>query len=98
MPQVTFNYKPKNEKLLRIILQYDNDRIQQVKIFGDYFLYPEEAIFEIEQGLTGVKLKRDEILDVLKNKFKELGVTAIGISEESICEGILLAYTNGKAV
>ena len=97
MKKVVFDYKPKNGKLLRITLHYDNGRIQQVKIFGDYFLYPEEAIFEIEKALTGVRLEREAILKVLETKFKELNVLPIGITAEAICEGILLAYNKRES-
>jgi len=93
---VSFDYKPKNGKLLRIILHYEGNQIRQVKIFGDYFLYPEEAIFEIEKSLVGVRLKREEILNILNTKFKELDVVPIGIDAEAICEGILLAYNKEK--
>ncbi|MCD6485607.1 MAG: hypothetical protein J7L47_10910 [Candidatus Odinarchaeota archaeon] len=98
MRHVSFDYKPKDGKLLRIVLDYEEDKIRQVKLFGDYFLYPEEAIFEIEKALVGIKLKREEILNTLNAKFKELGVVSIGITPENICEGILLAYNKEKSL
>jgi len=40
--------------------------IHSIKITGDFFLHPEETIEQLEQGLCGIKLEKED----LKNKIQ----------------------------
>jgi lipoate---protein ligase len=48
----------KSEKLIKIFLGYDECTkiINSIKITGDFFLYPEESLDELEANLIGTKL------------------------------------------
>lgn len=46
-------------KLLRIKVEYD-DRINDAKITGDFFIHPEESVTEIENLLKGVSRNEEE--------------------------------------
>lgn len=47
------DYKVRNGKLLRLEFELDKDIIKKIKINGDFFIYPETAITEIENILVG---------------------------------------------
>lgn len=51
--------KIKGGKLVRINVEYA-DRIENVRITGDFFMHPEETLFEIEEALKGVDSKESE--------------------------------------
>jgi lipoate---protein ligase len=42
-------------KLIRVIASCSG-RLDQVKVLGDFFLFPEEVIFKIEEALSGASL------------------------------------------
>lgn len=50
----------KSKKLIKISLEYAEDTkiIHSIRITGDFFLYPEETLDEIESKLIGAKLDR----------------------------------------
>ena len=60
----------KSKKLVKISLEYDEDSkiINSITITGDFFLYPEETLDELEVNLIGTKLGKDEI----KQKNREM--------------------------
>jgi len=55
-------------KIVKIKLAYNekSQLIHSIKITGDFFVHPEEAIEQLEQGLCGVKLEKED----LKNKIQ----------------------------
>jgi len=65
---VTVTKTAKLGKIVKINLEYKKESqvIHSIKITGDFFLHPEETIEQLEQGLCGVKLEKDD----LKNKIQ----------------------------
>ena len=65
---VTVKTTAKLGKIVKIKLEYkkESQLIHSIKITGDFFLHPEETIEQLEQGLCGVKLEKDD----LKNKIQ----------------------------
>ncbi len=55
-------------KIVKIKLAYKekSQLIHSIKITGDFFVHPEEAIEQLEQGLCGIKLEKKD----LKNKIQ----------------------------
>jgi lipoate-protein ligase A len=80
-------YKVPNGKLLKIYLEYDDEKniIINIKITGDFFAYPEESIDIIEKELTKTPLDK-EILEnkinqlIIDNNFEFIGLDAQGLS------------------
>ena len=52
----TFDYKVPGGKLLRIYAVFELDKIVACKIFGDFFMHPEEAKEGLEAFLLGKTL------------------------------------------
>jgi lipoate---protein ligase len=82
----------KTKKLIKILLEYqedeDNNRIiNSVRITGDFFLYPEEGLDDLEMQLKGTPLQKDE----LKRRINKcLNISeAFGFDSESLSNAIL---------
>lgn len=88
MKQLFYVYK--TEKLLKIRLLYDEiqDRIQSIFISGDFFLYPEETLEEIEQNLVGAMAREEAIRQKVIQSLA--GSQPFGFNASSLSTAILL--------
>ena len=79
----------KSQKLIRIALEYDEreNTIYSIKISGDFFLYPEEALETLEAQLIGTKLERDTLEQDIDKCLKNSEV--YGFDSISLTEAIL---------
>jgi lipoate---protein ligase len=79
----------KSKKLVKISLEYDEDSkiINSIKITGDFFLYPEERLDELEVNLIGTKLGKDEIKHKIEKCLNDS--EAFGFDSESLTDAIL---------
>ena len=86
----------KTKKLIKILLEYEEDKennrtINSVRITGDFFLYPEESLDDLETQLIGTPLHRDELkrrIDKCLN-FSE----AFGFDSDSLSNAIMGCLT-----
>jgi len=67
---ITATTTAKLGKIVKIKLTYkqESQLIHSIRITGDFFVHPEEVIEELEQGLCGVKLEKED----LKNKIQSV--------------------------
>ena len=88
-------YKVPNGKLLKIFLEYDekSNLINEIKITGDFFAYPEEAIELMESKLKNMLLEREHLLKKIRSMIKERDIQFIGLDAEGLTEGILMCKT-----
>ncbi|MBI5413936.1 biotin--protein ligase [Candidatus Peregrinibacteria bacterium] len=84
-------YKVPNGKLLKIFFELKDDKISEIKITGDFFLYPEEKITLLEEAITGCALKESELKAKLDSAIKNEKLELFGIDTESIVKAIFLA-------
>ncbi len=65
---ITATTTTKLGKIVKIKLAYKQESqfINSIRITGDFFVHPEEVIEQLEQGLCGVKLEKED----LKNKIQ----------------------------
>lgn len=79
----------KSKKLIKISLEYDEDSkiINSITITGDFFLYPEETLDELEVNLIGTKLGKVEIKQKIEKCLN--GSEAFGFDSESLTDAIL---------
>ena len=82
----SIDHKVEGGKLLRIDIKVEDNIIQKIKITGDFFMYPEEAITIIEKKLIGVEINQ------IKNKIQEIitkrEIKIIGFQAEDIEKAI----------
>ena len=85
-------YKVPNGKLLKIFLDYDENKneITKVNITGDFFAYPEEAIDILEEKLRNIKLEKMVLFETIESVIKEDHIEFIGLNSEGLTDGILM--------
>lgn len=83
-------YKVPGGKLLRIFLEKENDKIVDIKITGDFFVYPEEKISLIEDCLRGKLLEEDELVKDLNKIIESESLELFGVDSKSIVTALFL--------
>ena len=85
-------YKVPNGKLLKINLDYNEktNNIENVRITGDFFAYPEESIEIIEEKLKRTKLEKGTLIEIIQSIINENKIEFIGIDAEGLTEGIMM--------
>ncbi len=83
-------------KLLSIKVKYGK-KVEKIEILGDFFLYPEEALSEIEKSLTGIdtNLAENEITIMVQSVVDKEGAELVGITPEAIASTLRSAIKNG---
>lgn len=79
----------KSQKLLKISLEYDEltNTIHSIAITGDFFLYPENTLDDLETNLIGVKLEKDAVKQKIQESLENSEM--FGFDSESLTEAIL---------
>jgi len=83
--------------VIKVALDKENDRISNIRISGDFFMYPEEAIEDLEQFLVGVKIDRESLLRSLKEFYTKKKVEPPMVGPEHFLEAIMRAAIGGGA-
>lgn len=77
-------------KLIRIKFSMKGDKISDIIITGDFFLYPEDGIEKLERRLSGTKPDLKALQKIIINFFGE-EYSLIGAKPDDIIRAILLA-------
>lgn len=77
----------KAKKLIRLSIEHNEGKLRKIRITGDFFLYPEESIEELEKTLRGRKLQKKELKETIR-EFLD-GKTSLGFDEDSLSDAIL---------
>ena len=79
----------KSKKLIKISLEFDDTTktISSITITGDFFVYPEEKLDELESNLIGTELLRDAILNKIEKCLA--GSEPFGFDSQSMTDAIL---------
>ncbi|MFC0337429.1 lipoate-protein ligase A [Kushneria avicenniae] len=91
-------YKVPGGKLLVVDLVLDKDRLSSVRLSGDFFLEPDEALDAIDQALTGasVSLSAGELTERIQRALPE-GTTMVGISVPAIATVVRRALARASS-
>jgi lipoate-protein ligase A len=84
-------YKVKGGKMINISVIKKRDEIQKIKITGDFFLYPEESIEDLEEVLLGKPLNEQELSNTIRKFMEDNYITILGASPEDLAKCILMA-------
>lgn len=82
-------HKVQGGKLIRVLFEEDRGRIARIRITGDFFLHPEDAIFELERALEGAELAEAPLLGRIREFYRSAGVLSIGAGPEDFVRAIL---------
>lgn len=73
-------------KLIKVFCDFKGDSISSIKITGDFFMHPEEAIEDVESALLGKDIK--DVLETIENVLKSDNVIVFGVTAKAITEAI----------
>jgi len=80
-------YKAK-KGLIRVDKDVIDGIITNIRITGDFFMYPEESLILLENRLKGVKDKRANIEAAVKSFYSDTGTISPFVTEEDFIEAI----------
>ena len=85
-------YKVAGGKMIKVRARFAGGLIEDIRLSGDFFLHPEEAIEDVESALRGVDVREVEraIAAALQ------GVECVGVSPSDFCRAIRMAYEARK--
>jgi hypothetical protein len=77
--------------VIKVELELDANRISRVSLSGDFFMYPEEAIEELEKTLRGVQLDKGMLLAAVQKFYNSSGAETPMVEPQHWVEAILRA-------
>jgi len=88
-------YKVPDGKLLKILLELEDDLIKEIRIMGDFFMHPEEGVEKIESSLCGNAVS-PALVPVIDKVVKKEGIEMFGLDSNSLAEAIRMAKEDAK--
>ncbi|MDI6883940.1 MAG: lipoate protein ligase C-terminal domain-containing protein [Hadesarchaea archaeon] len=77
--------------VIKVELELSDDKISRISLSGDFFMYPEEAIEQLERALDGVEAKREALLAAVQGFYSSTGTETPMVEPEHWVEAILRA-------
>ncbi len=77
--------------LIRSFVRTEQGIIKEITISGDFFLFPEEAIFKILEQLKGTPVTHDEIQKKIEEIYIKENIQSPGTSPADFTESIMQA-------
>jgi|YNPNPStandDraft_1061719.scaffolds.fasta_scaffold00148_4 lipoate-protein ligase A len=74
-------------KLVRVDITY-SERLERVKITGDFFLHPEDVLIIIEDALTGAQLPLDKssLIEKVQSILEREKAVLVGFSPQDLID------------
>lgn len=76
--------------MVRITATNKGGRLHDVHLSGDFFIYPQDAVVEIEEALEGIELQAEELEITLERAFERIQVDAPGLSPSELAEAFVV--------
>lgn len=83
-------------KLLKIEVEADESVIINIKICGDFFLYPEEELEHLEQLLRYHPYDKELLHYMIDAFVKQNNVEMYGITVDALVDGIIACTRSGE--
>lgn len=77
--------------VIKVELEISDGAISTISLSGDFFLYPEEAIEDLERTLVGVKAEKESLLAAVVKFYRSTKVVTPMLEPEHWAEAILKA-------
>lgn len=79
-------------KLLIVKLKY-SDRISEIQILGDFFIFPEDALPWIEQAFVGMRVNEDtgSFSSKMSEVMRRENIELMGITSDAVAQTIKMA-------
>ncbi len=82
--------------LIKVRVEIEAGRIREVQIAGDFFMYPEDRLWELENTLKGTSINRDKILSKVQAFYEKSNVLTPGVTPEDFTEAIVRAVSGSS--
>ncbi len=76
-------------KLLRVEVEHEAGIVKRVELTGDFFIYPEESLAELEKALAGCEV--DEVAERFDNAAARLQAQLVGFTPADVQTAVRLA-------
>ncbi|MBS7624996.1 hypothetical protein KEJ29_05410 [Candidatus Bathyarchaeota archaeon] len=87
-------YKVEGGKLIKVQVSKRGEKIDFVRITGDFFMHPEELIEDLEKALVGCPLDEKVIAEAIRCFVRDKGVVLLGVSPEDFARCIIRAVSH----
>ena len=77
--------------LIRSFVTAENGIIKDIIISGDFFMFPEEALFIMLEQLKGTPANRSALLKNIEETYKKQNIQSPGTSPSDFAESIMKA-------
>ncbi len=77
--------------LIRSFITTENGIIKDITISGDFFLFPEEALFKIIGQLKGTPANREKLQKNIEETYKKENIQSPGTTPSDFTESIMKA-------
>ncbi|MEM2192101.1 MAG: lipoate protein ligase C-terminal domain-containing protein [Candidatus Hadarchaeales archaeon] len=77
--------------VIKVALEREGDKISRLSISGDFFMYPEEALEEMEKMLVGTEITREKIMEKIKEFYRKTDAQTPMVLPEHWVEAIMKA-------
>ena len=80
--------------LIRVKATTKGSEISEITIAGDFFMYPEDLLWELEGTLLGTIASKEKILAKIEVFYSSTGVLTPGVSPQDFAEAIMRAVSS----
>lgn len=85
--------KLKAEKgLISVKLYTENSKIKELRLEGDFFFYPEDKLWELENALVGMRLDKEKLREEIARFYSENNILSPGVKPKDFAEAIIMAH------
>lgn len=84
-------YKVEGGKLVKAKVTMKGNKVQKVKVTGDFFLHPEDLIEELEEALVGSVLDESSLAELIRGVIAKRNAVLLGASPEDLAKCIVMA-------
>ncbi|HHZ05060.1 lipoate protein ligase C-terminal domain-containing protein [Acetomicrobium hydrogeniformans] len=88
MPYAEFK-APKG--IIKVFVKLAEGVISQIQISGDFFMYPEEALDDLEQLLVGTNAERTELSKLIEQFYEQRQIQTPMLTPDCFVEAIMRA-------
>ncbi len=82
-------YKVPDGKLLKIKIEIQEEKIESIRINGDFFAYPEDSIELIEKALTKENFEKESISKKVQETITSNNLEVYGFDNNSLADAIM---------
>lgn len=83
--------------LIRVKAEVESGSLREIQIAGDFFMYPEDRLWDLERVLVGAEISRDKILSRVKRFYERSGLLTPGVVPEDFAEAIMRAVSGSAS-